>query len=54
MKLGLGGIGQGYIADKIHALLLSNGCESGLSECFGVIFLPGQHNPMGNPGQLAS
>ena len=30
MKLGLGGIGQGYIADKIKDLLLSKGCTSGI------------------------
>ena len=30
MKLGMGGIGQGYIADKIKALLYSKGCVAGL------------------------
>ena len=30
MKLGLGGIGQGYIADKIKEVLIANGCNAGL------------------------
>ncbi|MDR6845529.1 FAD:protein FMN transferase [Flavobacterium granuli] len=42
MKLGLGGIGQGYIADKIHALLLSKGCNSGLVNVSGDIFAWGR------------
>jgi thiamine biosynthesis lipoprotein len=42
MKLGLGGIGQGYIADKIHTLLLSNGCSSGLVNVSGDIFAWGK------------
>jgi thiamine biosynthesis lipoprotein len=37
MKLGLGGIGQGYIADKVHDLLLSKGCQSGLINVSGDI-----------------
>jgi thiamine biosynthesis lipoprotein len=37
MKLGLGGIGQGYIADKIKALLLSKGCVSGIVNVSGDI-----------------
>lgn len=37
MKLGLGGIGQGYIADKIKALLQSNGCTSGIVNVSGDI-----------------
>ena len=37
MKLGMGGIGQGYIADKIKALFLSNGCVSGLVNVSGDI-----------------
>ena len=37
MKLGLGGIGQGYIADKIKALLLSKGCVAGLVNVSGDI-----------------
>ena len=37
MKLGLGGIGQGYIADKIKALLQSKGCLSGIVNVSGDI-----------------
>jgi FAD:protein FMN transferase len=37
MKLGLGGIGQGYIADKIKELLLSKGCKSGIVNVSGDI-----------------
>jgi len=37
MKLGLGGIGQGYIADKVKDLLLSKGCKSGLINVSGDI-----------------
>ena len=37
MKLGLGGIGQGYIADKIKALLQIKGCKSGLVNVSGDI-----------------
>lgn len=37
MKLGLGGIGQGYIADKIQALLYSKGCKSGIVNVSGDI-----------------
>ena len=37
MKLGLGGIGQGYIADKIKKLLQENGCTSGLVNVSGDI-----------------
>lgn len=37
MKLGLGGIGQGYIADKIKVLLQENGCISGLVNVSGDI-----------------
>ena len=37
MKLGLGGIGQGYIADKVKELLLSKGCKSGLVNVSGDI-----------------
>ena len=37
MKLGLGGIGQGYIADKIKDLLLSKGCISGIVNVSGDI-----------------
>ena len=37
MKLGLGGIGQGYIADKVKALLQSKGCVSGIVNVSGDI-----------------
>lgn len=37
MKLGLGGIGQGYIADKIKVLLQVKGCKSGLVNVSGDI-----------------
>ena len=37
MKLGLGGIGQGYIADKIKVLLQEKGCNSGLVNVSGDI-----------------
>jgi FAD:protein FMN transferase len=37
MKLGLGGIGQGFIADKIKALLQEKGCTSGLVNVSGDI-----------------
>lgn len=37
MKLGLGGIGQGYIADKIKDLLISKGCISGIVNVSGDI-----------------
>lgn len=37
MKLGLGGIGQGYIADKVNELLVSKGCQSGLINVSGDI-----------------
>ena len=37
MKLGLGGIGQGYIADKIKIVLQENGCVSGLVNISGDI-----------------
>ena len=42
MKLGLGGIGQGYIADKIKALLLDSGCKSGIVNVSGDIFAWGK------------
>jgi thiamine biosynthesis lipoprotein len=47
MKLGLGGIGQGYIADKIKELLLAKGCKSGLVNVSGDIFAWGKQ-PNGN------
>ena len=37
MKLGLGGIGQGYIADKVKELLKSKGCMSGIVNVSGDI-----------------
>ena len=37
MKLGLGGIGQGYIADKVKELLYSKGCTSGIVNVSGDI-----------------
>jgi FAD:protein FMN transferase len=37
MKLGLGGIGQGYIADKVTKLLKSNGVISGIINVSGDI-----------------
>ena len=37
MKLGLGGIGQGYIADKVRDLLFSKGCLSGIVNVSGDI-----------------
>lgn len=37
MKLGLGGIGQGYIADKIKELLQSKGCKAGVINVSGDI-----------------
>ncbi len=37
MKLGLGGIGQGYIADKVKAILFAKGCTAGLVNVSGDI-----------------
>jgi thiamine biosynthesis lipoprotein len=37
MKLGLGGIGQGYIADKVKDVLKSKGCVSGIVNVSGDI-----------------
>ncbi|MEK8179929.1 FAD:protein FMN transferase [Flavobacterium buctense] len=37
MKLGMGGIGQGYIADKVKAHLIANGCAAGLVNISGDI-----------------
>lgn len=48
MKLGLGGIGQGYIADKIKELLQNKGCTSGLVNVSGDINTWGKQ-PNGNP-----
>lgn len=52
MKLGLGGIGQGYIADKIKALMLSKGCKSGIVNVSGDIFAWGKQ-PDGKPWTIA-
>jgi thiamine biosynthesis lipoprotein len=37
MKLGLGGIGQGYIADKVKEVLQAKGCTSGIVNVSGDI-----------------
>ena len=48
MKLGLGGIGQGYIADKVKDLLYSKGCLSGIVNVSGDINAWGKQ-PDGKP-----
>lgn len=48
MKLGLGGIGQGYIADKVKDLLFSKGCFSGIINVSGDINAWGKQ-PDGKP-----
>ncbi|RKS94106.1 thiamine biosynthesis lipoprotein [Flavobacterium limicola] len=48
MKLGLGGIGQGYIADKVKHLLFSKGCISGIINVSGDINAWGKQ-PDGKP-----
>jgi len=48
MKLGLGGIGQGYIADKIKFLLQKKGCKAGLVNVSGDINTWGKQ-PNGKP-----
>lgn len=48
MKLGLGGIGQGYIADKVKELLFANGCTSGIVNVSGDINAWGKR-PNGKP-----
>jgi thiamine biosynthesis lipoprotein len=48
MKLGLGGIAQGYVADKIKTLLVSMGCTSGIANVSGDISAWGKQ-PDGNP-----
>jgi len=48
MKLGLGGIGQGYIADKVKNLLFSKGCLSGIINVSGDINAWGKQ-PDGKP-----
>lgn len=52
MKLGLGGIGQGYIADKVKALLIESGCKSGIVNVSGDIFAWGKQ-PDGKPWTVA-
>lgn len=52
MKLGLGGIGQGYIADKVKALLQSKGCVSGIVNVSGDINTWGKQ-PNGKPWTVA-
>ena len=44
MKLGLGGIGQGYIADKVKDKLVANGCVSGIVNVSGDINAWGKQN----------
>lgn len=51
MKLGMGGIGQGYIADKIKALLLLKGCVAGLVNVSGDISTWGKQ-PDGKPWKV--
>lgn len=48
MKLGLGGIAQGFIADKIKTLLVSKGCTSGIANVSGDICAWGKQ-PDGKP-----
>ena len=48
MKLGLGGIGQGFIADKVKELLFSKGCISGIVNVSGDINAWGKQ-PDGKP-----
>jgi thiamine biosynthesis lipoprotein len=48
MKLGLGGIAQGYVADKIKTLLVSMGCKSGIANVSGDISAWGKQ-PDGSP-----
>ncbi|NHN25877.1 FAD:protein FMN transferase [Flavobacterium jejuense] len=52
MKLGLGGIGQGYIADKIKVLLQEKGCKSGIVNVSGDINTWG-YQLDGNPWTVA-
>lgn len=48
MKLGLGGIAQGFVADKIKILLVSMGCSSGIANVSGDICAWGKQ-PDGKP-----
>ena len=52
MKLGLGGIAQGYIADKIKEVLQEKGCTSGLVNVSGDINTWGKQ-PNGEPWSVA-
>lgn len=52
MKLGLGGIGQGYIADKIKSLLQEKGCKAGIVNVSGDINTWG-YQLDGNPWTVA-
>lgn len=52
MKIGLGGIGQGFIADKIKVLLMANGCQSGIINVSGDINTWGKQ-PDGKPWTVA-
>ncbi|CAM3853199.1 MULTISPECIES: FAD:protein FMN transferase [Flavobacterium] len=52
MKLGLGGIGQGYIADRIKELLKSKGCTAGIVNVSGDINTWG-HQIDGKPWTVA-
>jgi thiamine biosynthesis lipoprotein len=52
MKLGLGGIAQGYIADNIRTLLKNKGCTSGIANVSGDIAAWGKQ-PNGNPWTIA-
>ena len=44
MKLGLGGIGQGYIADKVKEVLQAKGCTAGIVNVSGDINTWGSQN----------
>lgn len=44
MKLGLGGIGQGYIADKVKEILQAKGCTAGIVNVSGDINTWGSQN----------
>jgi thiamine biosynthesis lipoprotein len=52
MKLGLGGIAQGYIADQIRELLKTMGCTSGIANVSGDIAAWGKQ-PSGKPWTIA-
>ena len=51
MKLGLGGIGQGYIADMVKELLYAKGCKAGLINVSGDIIAWGKQ-PDGTPWKV--